>query len=101
MLNSTHAKKAEKNDDEDGKVLYKLMNNVVYGKSMENLRSRIDIKLLSNKKDYLKWTSKPSYLSHKMFDSDLVAIRKNKVRLTLSKSAYIGMCILELSKVLI
>ena len=38
MLNSTHAKKAEKNDDEDGKVLYKLMNNAVYGKSMENLR---------------------------------------------------------------
>ena len=67
---------------------------------MENVRNRIDVKLVSNKKDYLKWTSKPSYMSHKIFDNDLVAIRKNKVTLTLNKPAYIGMCILELSKVL-
>ena len=43
---------------------------------------------------------KPSYMSHKIFDNDLVAIRKNKVTLTLNKPVYIGMCILELSKVL-
>ena len=67
---------------------------------MENLRNTIDIKPASNKKDYLKWTSKPSYMSHKIFDNDLVAIRKNKVTLILNKPAYIGMCILELSKVL-
>ena len=42
---------------------------------MENVRNRIDVKLVSNKKDCLKWTSKPSYMSHKIFDSDLVAIR--------------------------
>ena len=76
------------------------MNNDVYGTTMENIRNRIDVKLVSNKKDYLKWTSKPSYMSHKIFDNDLVAIRKNKVTLTLNKPAYIGMCILELSKVL-
>ena len=67
---------------------------------MENLRNTIDIKPVSNKTDYLKWTSKPSYMSHKIFDNDLVAIRKNKVTLILNKPAYIGMCILELSKVL-
>ena len=67
---------------------------------MENLRNSINVKLVSNKKDYLKWTSKPSHMSHKIFDNDLVVILKNKVSLTLSKSAYIGMCILELSKVL-
>ena len=67
---------------------------------MENLRNRFDVKLVSNKKDYLKWTSKPRFISHKVFDNDLVAIRKNKATLTLSKPAYIGMCILELSKVL-
>ena len=76
------------------------MNNAVYGKAMENLRNIIDVKLASNKKDYLKWTSKPSYMSDKIFDNDLVAIRKNKVILTLSKPAYIGMCILDLRKVL-
>ena len=39
---------------------------------MENLRNRIDVKLVSNKKDYLKWTFKPAYMSHKTFDKDLV-----------------------------
>ena len=77
------------------------MNNVVYGKTMENLRNRIDVKLVSNKKDYLKWTFKPVYMSHKIFDKDLVPICKNKVTLVLNKTAYSGMCILELSKVLI
>ena len=43
----------------------------------ENLRNRIDAKLVSNKKDYLKWTSKPSYMSHKVFDNDLIVICKN------------------------
>ena len=37
----------------------------MYGKAMENLRDRIDVRLVSNKKDYLKWTSKPSYMSQK------------------------------------
>ena len=76
------------------------MNNGVYEKTMENLRYISDVKLVSNKKDYLKWTSKPSYMSHKIFDNYLVAIRTNKVTLTLNKPAYIGMCILELSKLL-
>ena len=67
---------------------------------MKNLRNRIDVRLESIKKDYLKWTSKPSYMSHKIFDTDLVAIRKNKVTLMLKKPAYTGMCSLELSKVL-
>ena len=54
---------------------------------MENLRNRIDVKLVSKIKDYLKWTSKPSYMPHKRFHNDLAAIRKNKVVLTLNKSA--------------
>ena len=73
------------------------MNNAVYGKTMKKLRNRIDVLLVSNKKYYLKWTSKPSYMSH----NDLIVIHKNKVALKLNKPAYIGMCILELSKVLI
>ena len=83
---------AEKNNDKD--------DNGVYGKTKENLRKRINIKLVNNEKDYLKCTSKPSYMSHKIFDNNLVAIRKSKVSLKLNKPAYIRMCILELSKVL-
>ena len=76
------------------------MDNVVYGKAMENLRNRIDVRLVSKKDDYLKWTSKPAYMSQKIFDNDSVAIRKNKVTLRLNKPACAGMCILDLSKVL-
>ena len=100
MLNSTHKKEQkQKNGEKVGKALYKLMNNAVYGKIMKNVRNRINAELASKKKDYLKLTSKPSYRSHKIFDNDLVAIRKKKVTLTLNKPGYIGMCILELRKV--
>ena len=75
---------AEKDGDKDGKALYKLMKIFAHEKTIKNLRKRIAIKLISNKKDYLKWTSKPSYMSRKIFDNDLVAIRKNKVALTLN-----------------
>ena len=71
------------------------MNNAVYGKTMENARNKIDVRLVSNKQGYLKWTPKPNYMSRKIFDNDLVEICKNKVTLMLNKSAYIGMCILE------
>ena len=54
------------------KSLYKLMNNAVYGKTMENenVRNRINVKFVSNKNEYSKLTSKPSYMSHKTFDND-------------------------------
>ena len=82
-------------------VLYKLMNNAVYQRTMENLKNRIDVKLVGNKKDYLKWMSKPSYMSNKIFDDDLVVEHINEVTLMLNKPGYIGICLLELSKVLI
>ena len=83
MSNSTHKKEymQNKNVDKDGKALCKLINNAVYGRTMENLRKRIDVRLVSNKKGYLKWTSKPGYLPQKIFDNDLLAICKNKVTL--------------------
>ena len=58
MLNSIQKNNRirKKNGDRDGKALYKLINNAVYDKAMENIRNRIDVKLKSNKKDYLKWT---------------------------------------------
>ena len=91
---------AEKNGDKDRKALYKLMDNAAYEQKIENLRNRIDVRLVSNEKDYLKWTSKPSYMSHKIYDNDLFAIRKHLFTLTLKIPAYIGMCILELNKLL-
>ena len=63
------------------------MSNAVYGKTMEKLRSRIDERVISNKTEYLKWTSIPSYKSQKIFDNDLVVIHKCKAVLTLNKPA--------------
>ena len=71
------------------------MNNTVHGK-MENLKNKIDVKHVNKKTNYLKWTSKPSHISHKIFENYLVAIFK--VILTPNKPAYVGMCILDLSK---
>ena len=65
---------------------------------MENLGKRIDVILVSNKNDSLKWTSKSIYMSQKVFDKDLIAIRKNKVTLRLNKQAYVGVCILDFKK---
>ena len=62
------------------------MNDAIYGKIMENLRNRINVKLVNNKKDYLKCTSRPSYMLHKIFENNLLAICKNKVSLKLNKT---------------
>ena len=76
------------------------MKNAAFGKTVENFRNSINVKLVSNKKGYLKCTSKPSYISQKIFGDNLVLIRKSKVTLTLNKPAYVGMYIFKLSKVL-
>ena len=76
------------------------MNNTVCGKTMENLRNKIDVRLAKNEKDYLKRTSKPGYMSQKTFDHDLMAICKSEATLASNKPAYAGVCKLDLSKVL-
>lgn len=67
---------------------------------MENLRKRVDIKLITNKKSLKKLVCKPSYVSSKIFNEDLVAVQRIKETLTLNRPAYVGMCILDLSKTL-
>ena len=69
-------------------------------KTLESLRNRIYVRLISNEKDYLRWTSKPRFMSRGILDNYLVALRKSKVILTLNKSVYVGMCISDLSKIL-
>ena len=50
-----------------GKDFFKLMINSAYGKTMENLRKRISVKLVNNAEDFLKYTSRPTYITHKNF----------------------------------
>ena len=76
------------------------MNNSVFGKTMEILSKKVDIRLVTNEKKLLKLTSKPTYLSSRIFNENLVAVHKIKEMLTLNRPAYMGMCILDLSKTL-
>ena len=82
------------------KDFFKLMNNSVFGKMMENLRKRVDIKPVTNEKKLDKLTSKPTYVRSKIFNENLMAVHKIKETLTLNRPAYVGMCILDLSKTL-
>ena len=76
------------------------MNNRVFGKTMENLRKRVNARLVTNEKKLDKLTSKPTYVSSKIFNENLMAVHKVKETLTLNRPAYVGMCILDLSKTL-
>ena len=74
------------------------MINCVYGKTMENLRKRISVRLVNSKKDYSKHVSKPTFISQKIFDKHFAAIHEIKPVLTLNKPIYVGFTVLELSK---
>ena len=76
------------------------MINNVYGKTMENLRKRINVRLINNAKDYVKCVSKPTFAPQKAFSKYLAAIHKIKSLLVLNKPIYVGFSILELSKLL-
>ena len=95
---NTEKRKNAKNAFE--KDFFKLMNNSVFGKTMENIRKRVDVRLVTDEKKLFKYASKPTYVSSKIFNKNLVAVHKIKETLTLNRPAYVGMCILDLSKTL-
>ena len=95
---NTEKQKYAKNSFE--KDFFKLMNNSVFGKTMENLCKKVDIRLVTNEKKLDKLTSKPTYGSSKIFNENLMAVHKVKETLTLNRPVYVGMCILDLSKTL-
>ena len=67
------------------KDFFKLMINSVYGKTMENLQKRINMRLVNNEKDFIKYyTSRPTYITHKIFRKDYAAIHEIKPILILN-----------------
>ena len=80
------------------KDFFKLIINSVYGKTMENLQKRINVRLVTNKKDFLKYTSRPTVITHKIFDKNSAAIHEIKPILTFNLPIYIVFTVLELSK---
>ena len=74
------------------------MINSVYGKAMENLRKRINVRIVNNEKDYLKHVNKPTFISQKIFDKNFAAIYEIKPVLTMNKPIYVAFTVLKLSK---
>ena len=83
--------------NEADKNLFELLNNAVYGKTMENMRKILKIKIVKNSKDFIKYTSKPTYVNWKKIENNLFAIHEKEISLTLNKPIYLGFTILELS----
>ena len=65
---------------------------------MENLRKRINVRFVNNEKDFLKYTSRPTYATHKLFDKDYAVIHEIKLVLMLNKPIYVGFTVLDLRK---
>ena len=95
---NTNMRKNAKNDFE--KDFFKLMNNSIYGKTLENVRNRIEFKLVSNERQASNLTNKPTFKSRTIFSEDLVGIHMKKTKVILNKPIFLGQTILDLSKYL-
>ena len=95
---NTRLRTAAKNDFE--KDFYKLMNNSVFRKTMENIRCHRNIKLVNNKEDYLKTVMRPDFKSGTLLGPDLMGCEMGKVKVVMNKPVYLGQAILDLSKLI-
>ena len=95
---NTELRKNAKNDFE--KDFFKLMNNSVFGKTMENVRNHRDIKLVATDKRRSILASEPNYHSSKRISKDLMMMEMKKVEVKMNKPIYLGQAILDLSKTL-
>ena len=92
---NTNLRTAATNDFE--KDFFKLMNNSVFGKTMENIEKRVDIRLVTSEKEALKLSAAVNYDRCTIFDENLVAVHMRKTKLMYDKPIYLGMSILDLS----
>ena len=83
-------------DFEEG--FFKLMINTVFGKRMENLQKRANVRLVNNEKGFLKYTSKPTHVTHKMIGKDYATVHEIKPVLILNKPIYVVFTALNLIK---
>ena len=95
---NTELRKLVRNDFE--KDLFKLMNNSVFGKTMENIRKHREIKLVTTDKKRSKLVSEPNYHTINLISEDLSIIEMKKTKVKMNKPIYLGLSILEICKIL-
>ena len=93
-----NAQKRMQATSEADKNFYKLMINPAYGKTVENMRKIMKIRIVTNKKDFVKYTSKPTYIGYQKSSKDFYVIYEKKEEIKLNKPLYVGCIVLELSK---
>ena len=93
---NTKLRTTAKNDSE--KDFLKLMNNSVFGKTMENVRKHIDIKLVATGKRRNQLVSEPNYHTAKWFSEVLLTLEMKKIKVKINKPVYLGLSILEIRK---
>ena len=89
----------KKTNNEFEKDFFKLMNNAVFGKTMENVRKHRDIKLVKTDKKRNKLLSEPNYHTMKLIDDNLAITEMKKVKVKMNKPIYLGLSILDISKI--
>ena len=94
-LNTELRTQAKNNFEKD---FFKLTNNSVFGKTMENIDNRVNIGLVFDELKAIKHTAKPNYERLTIFDENLIAIHMKKAKICYNKPIYLGMSILDLSK---
>ena len=95
---NTKLRKEAKNDFE--KDFFKLVNNSVFGKTMENVRKHRDVKLVTTDVKRNKLVSEPNYHTTKRFSENLLAIEMKKTKVKMNKPVYLDMSILDIGKTL-
>ncbi|MFN9115765.1 MAG: hypothetical protein ACK5XN_37405, partial [Bacteroidota bacterium] len=93
---NTDKRSKTKNDYE--KDLFKLMNNSVFGKCLENVAKRINVDLMTDSKKFVKKTSKPNFKDFRIFSEGLAAVEMSKTEVVYNRPMIVGFAILELSK---
>ena len=81
------------------KDFFKLMNNSVFGKMMENIRKHRNIKLVTNRESYLHTVMRPNFKSGILFGENLMGCEMGKIKVVMNKPVYLGQAILDLSKI--
>ena len=94
-MNSDLRSKATNEFEKD---FLKGMNNSLFGKTMENLRKRVNVDLVTSEEKLTKLIAKPTFKRAKILDVGLVAVERRKVKLELNRPLYIGLAVLDLSK---
>ena len=82
------------------KEFFKLMINSVYGKTMQNMRKRMKIRTVTNQRDCIKYSSRPTFINSIIYGTNLIPINEKKFKIKFNKPIYLEFLVLKESKLI-